>query len=828
MTPVRILVITLASLLAIAVAALLVLRLAPTTYSPLLTHIVKSRTGFDTTLGDIELELFPPRLGASLVLRTPESNSPALRIEHLELWLEPMQWMHNRAWWGLAASGIDMRLRRWADGSLQFTPNSTQQAPSSQSSALSGPLLAFDRISVADLTLTVTGTGPPERFTAKRIVLSKQPDERLAVDIDAAYRNSPLTASGTLALPSSGGARAVSFRASILGNPVQLSGVVGSDGITPGRAKFDLHVARGTAELSALLRHDVSLLMPLKLSGVLAAPAPGKWTLQAEGRLAKRQLGVDAELSVNGGRYTFHKVALSYRDASRGNAAESAINGSGEFDTDAKKLTATLSSPRIDLDALAQRSDKMPPAPDPENAGTTAPVATPAASMPDTNLLSKWVINLDLQVDRLLYHGTVLRGVTGRIHGASGAFQLRAGINALSRWPSAAPLKLSGRGRVSAKSIELDPITIEAADNRLDGKLTIATSAAQPQLRGTLQGDIDLNNVATSGALGKSRQAETSQTSRSIFSKAPIDFSFLSAATLDLDVRLSRLEFNQTSFTNVHTKVRLHDGELLVAPFDASLNHGGVRGHARLQRGDSGATIAARLIVINVSPADLGRPNAGLIDGGATDLLIDVQSRGGSEQALASHLNGSIALEVRHATIRNSLFDRIGSDVLLQLVSLVNPFAKHDDTTDLHCAAAHFAANDGVLSSPNEIVIETSKMKIHGGGQINLGDETLNIELVPTPREGIGISASDLAHFVRLGGTLGHPHPVADPTGILKTGATIGGAIATGGLSLLGQGLFQRLRRAGTDCGKIFEQNADVPKELSARESHAKAERNTP
>jgi hypothetical protein len=59
---------------------------------------------------------------------------------------------------------------------------------------------------------------------------------------------------------------------------------------------------------------------------------------------------------------------------------------------------------------------------------------------------------------------------------------------------------------------------------------------------------------------------------------------------------------------------------------------------------------------------------------------------------------------------------------------------------------------------------------------------------------------------------------VADPAGILKSGASVGAAIATSGVSLLVQGLFNRLRSAHTECGKIFERTVNIPAPLKARD----------
>jgi hypothetical protein len=217
-------------------------------------------------------------------------------------------------------------------------------------------------------------------------------------------------------------------------------------------------------------------------------------------------------------------------------------------------------------------------------------------------------------------------------------------------------------------------------------------------------------------------------------------------------------------------------------------------------------------------PADLGEPNAGLIDGGATDLFLNLEARGATPHALAASLDGELALEVQRATIRNDVFERLGSDLLTQTVNPINPFAKRAEHTRIVCAAAHFNITDGVMTSSDQINIETGKMIIRGGGDIDLGKETLKIDLVPSPRSGLGLGVADIARVVRLGGTLSHPHAVTAPAGILKSGATVGAAIATSGVSLLAQGLFNRLRNAHTDCGKIFERTVKIPAALKARD----------
>ena len=145
---------------------------------------------------------------------------------------------------------------------------------------------------------------------------------------------------------------------------------------------------------------------------------------------------------------------------------------------------------------------------------------------------------------------------------------------------------------------------------------------------------------------------------------------------------------------------------------------------------------------------------------------------------------------------------------------MLNPFMKEDETTELECAAVKFTAKDGVLTSKNQMAVETTKMKIVGGGIVDMNTEELEIGFSPSAKEGFGVNVSSLVKFVRLGGTLSNPSPEADPVGILKSGAALGAAMSSGGLSLLVEGLLKRVTSSGSACTKAL-QDANEPEEKS-------------
>src|SRR5690606_25808646 len=67
-------------------------------------------------------------------------------------------------------------------------------------------------------------------------------------------------------------------------------------------------------------------------------------------------------------------------------------------------------------------------------------------------------------------------------------------------------------------------------------------------------------------------------------------------------------------------------------------------------------------------------------------------------------------------------------------------------------------------------------------------------------RSGTGISAGQLAELVRVGGTLAEPKAVPDTKAAFKTAASVGAAVATGGLSILAQGLLDRKSADADPC----------------------------
>ena len=98
---------------------------------------------------------------------------------------------------------------------------------------------------------------------------------------------------------------------------------------------------------------------------------------------------------------------------------------------------------------------------------------------------------------------------------------------------------------------------------------------------------------------------------------------------------------------------------------------------------------------------------------------------------------------------------------------------------------------------------ETDKMVVVGKGGVDLETEKLNVTWASKPRRGVGLSASAVTNsYIKLGGTMSKPRITIKP---LKAVAATGATIATGGLSLLVRGLFDRATAEKKVCDRALK-----------------------
>ncbi len=148
----------------------------------------------------------------------------------------------------------------------------------------------------------------------------------------------------------------------------------------------------------------------------------------------------------------------------------------------------------------------------------------------------------------------------------------------------------------------------------------------------------------------------------------------------------------------------------------------------------------------------------------------------------------------------NPLLNRLYGDLLQEMIGTINPFRTTDPYIDFECIVIPMKFDDGLLTSVPSFFISNAKIRIAVNPSINLETEDLRIGARTTPRRALSISAGELLNpYVQVIGTLAAPRLAVDEKGVLISG---GAAIATGGLTLLARGIWDRLSRSGDPCGQ--------------------------
>ena len=191
--------------------------------------------------------------------------------------------------------------------------------------------------------------------------------------------------------------------------------------------------------------------------------------------------------------------------------------------------------------------------------------------------------------------------------------------------------------------------------------------------------------------------------------------------------------------------------------------------------------------------------NAGTVTGGATDVAIHLDGPGESVARFVGGANGEVRVVMGPARASGAALDA-GGGAITSILDKANPFRRTEPYTDLRCAVVRLPVRDGIATSQRTIAYETAKVNMVMAGTINLRTEGLDLAIRPTVKEGIGIGAGALSELVRVTGTLSDPSIGIDTLGSARAALSVGGAILTGGLSLLGEAAFSKVTADQHPC----------------------------
>lgn len=369
------------------------------------------------------------------------------------------------------------------------------------------------------------------------------------------------------------------------------------------------------------------------------------------------------------------------------------------------------------------------------------------------------------------------------------------GLARLSGGPLAlpVPLTLTAKAKAAGDEYLVEPMRATFGKSAIEGRVAVKTGGARPVATASVKSPlVDLGALAPRG--GKPGAGGRGGSGR-VFSDAPFPLEMLRSFDGTADAAIERLVLpNGIPLEKILVKAALKDGRLDVQPLQALVGGGTVAGHATLNAARSRpATLALNIEGKGISGEKVAAAmgHAGSISGGNTDLALNLAGPGESLARFMGSANGEIRANMGAARTSGAALD-FGGDVLTKVADLANPSRRTEKYTEIKCAVVRLPVREGIATAQRTIAVETARVDLVAAGTINLRNEALDLALRPNVKEGLGIGAASLAELVRVTGTLANPTVGIDTLGSARAALSVGGAIVTGGLSLLGEAALKR------------------------------------
>lgn len=251
---------------------------------------------------------------------------------------------------------------------------------------------------------------------------------------------------------------------------------------------------------------------------------------------------------------------------------------------------------------------------------------------------------------------------------------------------------------------------------------------------------------------------------RSLFPVTPIPFGLLRLANADLQLSVATLVSGGQQWHDVTGHLVLQNGDLRLDPFKATLPAGALQMSTSVDANKPLPPLAFRLQAPSVSLKSLllalGEP---AYASGAVAIAADLHGAGNSPHAIAASLEGTLSLSMHGGEIDTRLLEK----ALGPIIRRANPLGAlaPAGTSQIRCVDVRLTAHNGVARL-NPFVFSSSLITMDGSGNLDLGRETLDLQLHPQGR----IGGAAISIPLTVTGSFFEPRVVMSEQGVAERG----------------------------------------------------------
>ncbi len=353
------------------------------------------------------------------------------------------------------------------------------------------------------------------------------------------------------------------------------------------------------------------------------------------------------------------------------------------------------------------------------------------------------------------------------------------------------PMTLKTSLALGAESLQAEPLQLSLAGQVVNGRATLRNTEPW-QLQAQLAAKaVDFRRLAPQrGATGEGARGER----KKLFDDTSLPFDKLPRGNAQIELSIEQLSLPELPpLSGLKTRLKLRPGALTVESLDFGLAGGQVHGSLVLsEAAGSAPRLKLQLDANALSAPALARAagHGDALGSGQLQLKTGLAMTGSSPRALAASASGELLLSAQGLTLAAGAAP-IGPNLLPRLLEAMSPQHKAGRSIQVDCAVVRLPFDNGVAQVARTIAVETPELAISAAGRVDLRDETLALAFRPTTKVALGLNTAQLASLVMVKGPLLEPKFTLDPKGAAELALSLGAAMATGGMSMLGQQLLK-------------------------------------
>jgi len=392
--------------------------------------------------------------------------------------------------------------------------------------------------------------------------------------------------------------------------------------------------------------------------------------------------------------------------------------------------------------------------------------------------------------------GTIQELELSRNADRSFAFKL---LGAYTQEPEDFTFATSGQLTRHDGGIGISNLELNVLGGEITGSLTMDQNGDRPSMEANLNATrLDLRTAGTSDASSEGDDDKpASDSGEQVFSDSPLSLEWLNTMNLQASATIDEIVLNEDVLNDTTIDVTLSDGLLNVSQLEFSNGDGKVSGTLGLGPDNDRYIMRLKATVTDYRVGALLAEDQDAATLPPLSAELELTGQGNSLHQIMSTSSGRLSGRQESGQIDLQAVSVLFSDLVVSILRTLNPLAEAQAFTNLECGIYEIDIVDGIANI-EEFAAQSDRLTILSSGSINLNTEEIDVTLSTKSREGLGVSVGGIANsFLKLGGTLKEPSVGVDAAGSVTT---TGAAVATGGLSVLAKGLWDRLSASVDVC----------------------------